>query len=108
MPVDRPGAEAYLAEITEKMDAVRRILQTQARRRGLKDFNPGSHPQVRKLLQSYGIRVRKRTKGTGQMSTSEKALSGHVSHPFVAGVQEYRELKKLRGTYLIPLLESLT
>lgn len=96
----------YYCEVIEKKALAVTDLRVMAARRGLRNFNPGSHPQVRALLQKYGLKVRKRTKG-GQSSTNEKALAPHKAHEFVKRLQDYRELDKLDGTYLRPLMKEL-
>lgn len=108
MPFDVNATADYLVEILGKKDAVTAELQEMAARRGNRDFNPGSHPQVRELVtKKYGLRVRKRTKG-GLASTNEKALAPFKEHIFVQKLQTYRELSKLEGTYLYPLMEELS
>lgn len=108
IPFDADGAMTYYTEVIDKFDAVTGELRTMAARMGNRDFNPGSHPQVRELLtRKIGLRIRKRTKG-GLASTNEKALADHAEHPFVKKLQDYRELSKLIGTYLEPLLEELS
>lgn len=107
LPFDVDASGSYLIDILEKQETCRNELQALAARRGLREFNPGSHDQVRELItKKYGLRIRKRTKG-GKASTNEKALSEHKSHVAVELLQRYRELDKLRGTYLLPLMEEL-
>lgn len=107
IPFDADAALDYYMEVLTKLDAVTVDLKARAARMGNRDFNPGSHPQVRELItRRIGLKIRKRTKG-GLASTNEKALSGHRDNPFVQKLQEYRELGKLKGTYVQPLLEAL-
>jgi uracil-DNA glycosylase family 4 len=107
LPFDYEAVSDYYLEATEKEVALRAELEGMAAKRGVRSFNPASAPQVRELVvNKYGLRIRKRTKG-GAISTNEKALSQHAAHPFVAKMQEHRELKKLLGTYLTPLMEEL-
>lgn len=108
MPFDVDATAAYLVEILGKKDLVTTELRDMAARRGNHDFNPGSHPQVRELISKrYGLRIRKRTKG-GLASTNEKALAPFKDHQFVEKLQRYRELSKLEGTYLFPLMTELS
>ena len=44
---------------------------------------------------------------TERIEANEKALADHKDHKFVKRLQDRRELDKLRGTYLLPLLEEL-
>lgn len=108
IPFDYDDATDYFIEATEKERTVAAELEAMAAKRGLKEFNPRSPVQVETMVtQKYGLRVRKRTK-SGRASTNEKALATHKDHPFVATLQDHRELTKLIGTYLEPLLTELT
>lgn len=108
IPFEYDDAVSYYADVLDKLDACTTDLRAMAARLGNRDFNPGSHPQVRELLiKKIGLRIRNRTKG-GLASTNEKALAIHRDHPFVARLQDYRELAKLKGTYIGPLLEELS
>lgn len=103
LPVDREAVFDYLVELTDKEADISAELQVMAKRRGKTNFNPRSHLQVRELItRSFGLRPRKRTKG-GKASTNEKALAEFQHHPFVAKLQEHREVVKLIGTYVRPL-----
>lgn len=106
LPVDDDRATDFYMSIVEERSAVKAALRTEAASYGNHDFNPGSHPQVRAILQRIGLRVRKRTKG-GLASTSTKALVEHVNEDFVKLLQRYRQLDKLKGTYLEPLFEEI-
>ena len=71
-------------------------------------LNLGSPPQLRKLLyEKLGLKTTRRTK-TG-LSTDARALQQLVTqHPFVQKLLDYRELTKLKNTYvdaLPPLVE---
>jgi hypothetical protein len=73
-------------------------------------FNPGSHPQIRKVL--YGkapdglglsthIMTKGKADGTGkQLATNALALKGNSSDPFVRRMLDYRGMTKLITTYL--------
>lgn len=77
-------------------------------------FNPGSHPQVRKVLYNraddeeqpgLGLMTHILTKGkkdgsNKQLSTSALALKGISADPFVRRMQDYRGMSKLLQTYL--------
>lgn len=107
LPFDLDATIDVYAAIRDKLEVITAELQERAARLGNRDFNPGSHPQVRDLIvNKIGIRVRKRTKG-GVASTSEKALADHQHDPFVRLIQKRREFDKLRGTYLAPLVREL-
>jgi uracil-DNA glycosylase family 4 len=107
IPFELTDALDYYTDVIDKLDTCTIELKAKAARLGVRDFNPGSHPQVRDLLtRKIGLRIRKRTKG-GLASTNEKALADHKQEPFVQHLQTHRELSKLKGTYLGPLLEEL-
>jgi hypothetical protein len=107
LPFDSDLTMAYYVDVIEKLEGITATLRTKAGRMGNRDFNPGSHPQVRELLtRRIGLKIRKRTRG-GLASTNEKALADHQGHAFVHDVQTFRELQKLKGTYIEPLLEAL-
>jgi DNA polymerase I-like protein with 3'-5' exonuclease and polymerase domains len=65
------------------------------------DINLGSAPQVGGVLyQKLGLRTTKLTE-KGEMSTDAKALSGLAKkHPVVQKILNWRELRKLSGSYL--------
>lgn len=108
MPFDYDDVTDYYLEILGKESEARTKIEAMAARRGIADFNPRSPAQVADLITAkYGLKVRKRTK-SGKACTNEKALAIHRDHPFVAALQEYREITKLEGTYLTPLMENLS
>jgi len=107
IPFEIDDTTEYYMSVLDKLAACTAALRQRAARLGNRDFNPGSHPQVRELLtRRIGLRIRKRTKG-GLASTNERALADHQDDPFVQQIQAYRELIKLKGTYLVPLLSEL-
>lgn len=65
------------------------------------DINLGSAPQVSGVLYGkLGLRTTKLT-DSGEMSTDAKALAGLAKkHPVVQRILDFRELKKLSGSYL--------
>lgn len=62
------------------------------------NFNPGSPIQVRKLMGTLGLKVKKKTL-KGQIATSEMALEPFKHVAVIADILEYRRLNKLLGTY---------
>lgn len=108
LPFDQEGVLAYYTDVLDRLDEAGTALRAKAQRFGLRAFNPGSPVQVRELLtRKVGLSIRKRTK-SGLASTNEKALADHRDHPLVQQLQAYRELVKVKGTYVEPLLEALT
>lgn len=107
LPFDIDHISDLYGDVLARSERLYHELRSMAERRGVRDFNPGSHPQVRELVtKKYQLRVRKRTKG-GKASTNEKALAQFKDHPFVKAIGDYRESEKLRGTYIEPLLKEL-
>jgi uracil-DNA glycosylase family 4 len=107
IPFDVDDTTQFYADVCDKLGDANTDLKEQAARFGNRDFNPGSHPQVREIItRKIGLRIRKRTK-SGLASTNEKALANFKDNKFVKRLQDRRELDKLRGTYLVPLLQEL-
>jgi len=68
--------------------------QTLCEKSGKSDFNPGSYPQVSKLLfDTCKLTSAIRTKG-GSPSTKTEALQDHNNHPAVKALVEYRTAAK--------------
>jgi uracil-DNA glycosylase family 4 len=106
-PFDVDATTDYYADVCDKLADATTDLKSQAARYGNREFNPGSHNQVRDIItRKIGLRIRKRTR-SGAASTNEKALADHKNNKFVKRLQDRRELDKLRGTYLVPLLQEL-
>ena len=80
------------------------------------NLNPGSVKQISEVLfKDWGIRSPRKTKLTGNDSTDDRALStlalqwatkrdpdAAKIHRFITLLQEYREVRKLSGTYVGP------
>ncbi len=68
-------------------------------------FNVNSRDQLETILyDKLQLAAGKKTKLTGKRSTAVTALEPLIEeHPIVAQILEYREINKLRGTYLEPL-----
>ncbi|MFN3265591.1 MAG: DNA polymerase I [Deinococcales bacterium] len=68
-------------------------------------FNVNSRDQLETVLyDKLKLASGKKTKLTGKRSTAVSALEPLIEeHPIVAQILEYREIAKLRGTYLEPL-----
>lgn len=68
-------------------------------------FNVNSRDQLETILyDKLQLASGKKTKLTGKRSTAVSALEPLIEeHPIVAQILEYREIAKLRGTYLEPL-----
>jgi len=72
------------------------------------DFNPNSAQQVGKLLfEILGLHSAKKTV-TGQYSTEDNVLQAlKTAHPVVQELLEYREVDKLKGTFVDAVQEKL-
>ena len=90
----------YLAEMAADLDKRISALETECYELAGERLNLGSPPQLRTLLyDKLGLKTKRRTK-TG-LSTDARALQQLVDqHPFVAKLLEYRELTKLKNTYV--------
>ena len=97
--------EAYLRGLSEATGL--RLLSLEARIHELAGhaFAISSRDQLEKVLyDELGLASGKKTKLTGKRSTAVGALEPlREEHPIVPAILEYRELSKLRGTYLDPL-----
>ena len=99
----------YLADIGTSLEKRIAELETECYELAGERINLGSPPQLRVLLyDKLGLKTTRRTK-TG-LSTDARALQQLVGqHPFVEKLLEYRELSKLKNTYidaLPPLVEE--
>ncbi|MEA2460400.1 MAG: polymerase [Actinomycetota bacterium] len=90
----------YLAEMARDLDKRIGVLETECYELAGERTNLGSPTQLRVLLyDKLGLKTTRRTK-TG-LSTDARALQQLVDqHPFVGKLLEYRELAKLKNTYI--------
>ncbi len=90
----------YLAEMARDLDKRIGVLETECYELAGERLNLGSPTQLRVLLyDKLGLKTKRRTK-TG-LSTDARALATLVDqHPFVGKLLEYRELSKLKNTYV--------
>jgi DNA polymerase-1 len=99
----------YLGDIGATLDKRISELETECYELAGERINLGSPPQLRVLLyDKLGLKTTRRTK-TG-LSTDARALQQLVGqHPFVEKLLDYREVSKLKNTYidaLPPLVED--
>ncbi|HZD24029.1 MAG TPA: DNA polymerase I, partial [Acidimicrobiia bacterium] len=101
--VDRAYLEKMGADLREKITA----LESQIHDLAGGPFNVNSTDQLRTILfDQLGLPVLKKT-STGKPSTDASVLK-KLEHPLVTALLEYRELEKLRSTYVdgyLPLVE---
>jgi DNA polymerase I len=90
----------YLSEMARDLDKRIGVLETECYDLAGERLNLGSPTQLRVLLyDKLGLKTKRRTK-TG-LSTDARALATLVDqHPFVGKLLEYRELSKLKNTYV--------
>ena len=93
----------YLNEMARDLDKRVGELEAECYDLAGERLNLGSPPQLRVLLyEKLGLKTTRRTK-TG-LSTDQRALQQLVDqHPFVEKLIDYRELSKLKNTYVDPL-----
>ena len=90
----------YLSGMASELDERILALEQECYDLAGERLNLGSPPQLRTLLyEKLGLKTTRRTK-TG-MSTDARALQQLVDqHPFVSRLLDYRELAKLKNTYI--------
>ena len=101
---------AYLEELGESLRDRLATLETQVYRAAGEPFNINSTLQLREVLyERLGLPVLKKT-AKGQPSTDASVLQKLAEqHPVVEHLLRYRELEKLRSTYvdgLLPLIDE--
>jgi DNA polymerase-1 len=99
----------YLAEMARDLDKKIAVLETECYEAAGERINLGSPSQLRVLLYDrLGLKTTRRTKSG--LSTDARALQQLVDqHPFVQKLLDYRELAKLKNTYvdaLPPLVDE--
>jgi DNA polymerase-1 len=97
----------YLEEMGEDLRARITELESTIHEIAGEEFNVNSTDQLRQILfDRLGLPVIKKT-STGKPSTDASVLK-KLDHPLVTALLEYRELEKLRGTYVdgyLPLID---
>ncbi len=96
---------AYLKALSLEVEAELRRLEEEVFRLAGHPFNLNSRDQLEKVLfDELGLPAIGKTEKTGKRSTSAAVLEAlrHV-HPIVEHILQYRELAKLKGTYIDPL-----
>lgn len=102
--IDTDFLNDFSNELATKAEALQRQIYTLAGR----EFNIQSTKQLQEILftelkihEQLGIKRLKKTK-TG-ISTDESVLSAMTAHPLVQAILDYREVMKLKNTYVDPL-----
>ncbi len=90
-----------LREVGEELEAELEELSQKIYREAGREFNINSPQQLAGVFEALHIEVTRKTRKTGRMSTSADVLEGLASqYPIARYVLEYRELAKLKGTYV--------
>jgi DNA polymerase-1 len=91
---------AYLGELSESMGDRMRALEEEIYTHADEEFNLNSPPQLRVILYDrLKLRPGKRTK-TGYSTDADTLEKLRHEHPIVEALLRYRELSKLKSTYL--------
>ena len=100
---DTQGAQALSAELAGRLDALREQVYEIA---GEREFNVNSVPDLQRILyeklklhEVLNVRLRKIKTGIG-FSTDEETLEKLAAHPLPRTLLAYRQLAKLKNTYL--------
>ncbi|TSA87314.1 DNA polymerase I [Deinococcus detaillensis] len=96
---------AYLRGLSEAMGARIQTLEAEIHQHAGRVFSVSSRDQLEAVLyDELQLSTGRKTKLTGKRSTAVAALEPLIDeHPIIPALLEYRELSKLRGTYLDPL-----
>lgn len=96
--VDEAFLKEYSSQLKEEIDLIEKDIHALAGER----FNIDSPKQLGPILfEKLGIATDIKKTKTGQYSTSEDVLSRYEhGHPIVAKILDYRELRKLKSTYV--------
>jgi len=106
LPIDRDMLNLLQAHIELELDPVKQRLQSYAPLLG-GEFNPGSRPQLIKVLEAVGLSPKGKTK-TGGISTDDKSLEPlRTKHPIVDDILEWRHLTKMLSTYVEGVRNSI-
>lgn len=99
--LDVATLKTYSVELGEKVDVLEKEIQDLAG----ETFNVDSPKQLGPILfEKLAISSKAKKTKTGQYSTGEDVLSKHLNdHEIVPKILQYRQLKKLKSTYVDPL-----
>lgn len=99
--IDVPALKAYSIELEDTLKS----LDSEIKEMAGMTFNIDSPKQMGEVLfEQLKISNKAKKTKTGQYATSEEVLQKHEKdHPIVPKILEYRQLKKLKSTYVDPL-----
>ena len=91
---------AFLGELSTKLNAECRTLEAAIHEHAGEPFNVNSTPQLRTVLfETLGLTPVKKTK-TGPSTDAESLQKLQGEHPIIDDLLRYREVEKLRNTYV--------
>lgn len=106
LPIDRSMLNLLEAHLQMDLVPVQNRLQSYAHILG-GEFNPGSRPQLLKLMEELNLAPKGKTK-TGGISTDDKSLEPlRGKHPIVGDILEWRHLTKMLSTYVAGVRGSI-
>jgi DNA polymerase-1 len=99
--IDVDGLHAYSADIAQQLETLEASIKEMA---GM-DFNVDSPRQLGEVLFDHlKISTKAKKTKTGQYATSEDVLLKHEKdHPIIPAILDYRQMRKLKSTYVDPL-----
>jgi DNA polymerase-1 len=99
--IDVPALNAFSKELDERLVD----LENQIKELAGEPFNLDSPKQLGEILfEKLQISSKAKKTKTGQYATSEDILQKHEhDHPIIGHILEYRQLRKLKSTYVDPL-----
>lgn len=96
-----------VGQISNELAAKKVALKELRKQATDKTFNPASPIQLREVLALRGIRPKKLTKKSGEISTAKDALWDYRDDEFVDTLFRWRAKSKLLSTYLVNLPRKL-
>jgi len=97
--VSIPKLEELLANVRAQMAGQLAVIDAIAGRQ----INPSSGDEVADWMVGVGL-TGKTTRSRKRLATDERSLTGH-DHPVLKAVVEYRGLRKLETTFILPVIE---
>ncbi len=99
--IDVPHLQAYSKQLEQEIIELEKKIKEAA---GI-DFNVDSPKQLGEVLfEHLKISSKAKKTKTGQYATSEDILQQHKNdHPIIGDILDYRQMKKLKSTYVDPL-----
>lgn len=103
--IDDMGLHAYSKELGETLDSLEKEIKELAG----EDFNVDSPRQLGEILfDKLQVTTKAKKTKTGQYATSEDILQKlKDKHPIIPKILDYRQLRKLKSTYVDPLPELM-